>query len=435
MRERKFLDCFAEGKLRGEAKKPRNIKEMTALFFAVMGPGLITAFADNDAGGIATYITVGAKYGYAMLPVLLISTVFLLVAQEISARTGAVTGKGLFTLIKENYGGCCSIFLMIILLIANIGTTISEFSGIAVGFGIFGVSPWIAVPIAAISIWFLVVKASYNFVEKIFFILCMAFVAYIIAGFVADPPWQEVFQAVLVPQFSSDSAFLFMAMGIVGTTITPWGQFYVQASVVDKGIAKEHYGYVAADVLIGTFFTGVVAFFVIVTTAAVLYGTGYSPENLADAAAALAPLAGVYANWLFAFGLLGASLLAAVILPLSTAYAVCEALGYPHGISKKYAQAPEFFLIYTLLIVLGAGVVLIPQLSLYHMMIAAQILNGVLLPPVLIFMLLIANDEKIMGAYKNPRVYHVIAWIFTLLIILLTVLLLWVNFAGFILLK
>ena len=426
MKERKYLDCFSSCS-RGGEPMPHGFKKKAALFFTVMGPGMITAFADNDAGGIATYVTAGAHYGYAMLFTLLISTICLGVAQEISARTGLVTGKGLFVLIKEEYGKYCCIFLMVILLIANVGTTVSEFSGIAIASETFGIDVRFAVIAAAILIWFLVVHANYSAVEKIFFILCTTFFAYIITGFMANPVWGDVIKATFIPEVSTDSDFLLIAMGIVGTTITPWGQFYVQASVVDKGLCKEQYRYVAADVWIGTFFTGLVAFFVIVATAVTLYGTGYQAENLADAAQALAPLAGNYAKWLFGIGLLGASLLAAIILPLSTAYAVCEALGYPHGISKKYKEAKVFFLIYTGLIMVGAGIVLLPASLFYHLMIAAQILNGVLLPPVLIFMLLIAGNEKIMGKYKNPPVYQFITWIFTIFIILLTIMLFYTN--------
>lgn len=424
MKDRKFISSFSNRYLRCAEAQPKRFRDKISLFFLVMGPGLITAFADNDAGGIATYITAGAKYGYSLLFVLLISTLCLAVAQEISARTGVVTGRGLFDLIRGKYGKRCSMLVLVTLLIANIGTTASEFSGIAIGFEIFSLNKWFTVPTVAFLIWLLVVKANYNYVEKVFFILCTAFVSYIISGFLVDPPWREVITATFIPDFSGDSGFLLMAMGIVGTTITPWGQFYIQASVVDKGISAKEYRYVLMDVLIGTFFTGLVAAFVIIVTATTLHGTDYAVENVKEAAVSLVPLAGVYAKWLFGIGLLGASLLAAIILPLSTAYAVCEALGFEHGISKTYQEAQAFFNIYTLLIALGAGLVLLPNLSLYHLMLATQVINGILLPPILIFMLLIANDAELMGSYKNPRLYHGLAWIFTWMIIALTAMLL-----------
>lgn len=424
MKERKFIGGFSTAMLRSEKLHPKTMRGKIALFFAVMGPGIITAFADNDAGGIATYIIAGAKYGYSLLFVLLVSTICLAVAQEISARTGVVTGKGLFVLIRQRYGKPASLVIMLILLIANIGTTTSEFSGIAIGAEIFNVDRVVAVPLAALLIWLLVVKANYSYVEKVFFLLCATFIGYIVSGFMVNPAWDEVFRAAVTPTFRGDHEFLIMAMGIIGTTITPWGQFYIQASVVDKGITAKNYPYTVTDVMIGTFFTGLIAFFVIIATAAALYGTSYNPEDMKNAAIALVPLAGSYAKWLFAVGLIGASMLAAIILPLSTAYAACEAMGYAHGISKTYREAPVFFRIYTFLVFIGAGIVLLPNLSLYHLMLATQVLNGILLPPILIFMLLIANDAQIMGKYKNPGLYNVVAWIFTLLIILLTVLLL-----------
>lgn len=423
MREKKYIGGFSSIPYRNGKRANSGFKGRAALFFAVMGPGVITAFADNDAGGIATYIIAGAKYGYSLLFVLLVSTVCLAVAQEISARTGVVTGKGLFELIRERYGRRASIWIMLSLLIANFGTTVSEFSGIAVGFDIFEVDKFVAVPLAAFVVWFLVVKANYNYVEKVFFLLCATFIGYIISGIMVDPPWREVFCAAVTPSLSGDRGFLVMAMGIVGTTITPWGQFYIQASVVDKGLGAKDYAYTLVDVLVGTFFTGLVAFFVIIATAAAMYGAPYEPEHMKEAAAALVPLAGGYAKWLFAVGLIGASMLAAIILPLSTAYAICEALGCKNGISKTYKEAPVFFIIYTGLIFAGAAVVLAP-FSLYHLMLATQVLNGVLLPPILIFMLLIAGDEELMGKYKNPRFYHGVAWLFTAGIIVLTVVLL-----------
>ena len=394
------------------------------VFLAVMGPGIVTAFADNDAGGVATYAAAGAKYGYTLLFTMFVATVCLAIAQEISARTGAVTGKGLADLIREQFGVRWTLFAMVVLLIANIGTTASEFSGIATSFEIFGVSKYLSVPLTAGVVWWLVVKGSYDRIEKIFLALCVTFFSYVLSGILVNPPWQEVMVASVTPSFSRNAEFLFMAIGVIGTTITPWGQFYVQASIVDKGIMAKDYAYTRWDVFIGSFFTGFVAFFIVVATAATLYVNNISIETAKDAALALEPLAGKYASMLFAFGLFGASMLAAFILPLSTAYAICEAFGFEHGISKSYEEAPVFFGMYTALIVIGASLVLLPGLSLYHIMLTSQVVNGVLLPPILIFMVLIASDKNIMENYSNSRMYNVVSWIFTIVLIILTVLLL-----------
>ncbi|MGE4589178.1 MAG: Nramp family divalent metal transporter [Acidaminococcaceae bacterium] len=399
-------------------------RDRIVVFLSIMGPGIVTAFADNDAGGIATYAAAGAKYGLALLFTMLLSTVFLAIAQEMSARTGAVTGKGLSDLIRERYGVKWTLFAMSILIIANIGTTASEFSGIATSFEIFGVSRYISVPIIAFAVWILVLKGSYNKIEKIFLVLCLTFASYAISGIIVGPSWKEVLIASVKPNFIWDAEFLLMAIGVIGTTVTPWGQFYVQAAVVDKGINASDYQYTRWDVLVGVFFTWLVAFFIIVATNATLYTNGIDIETAGDAAIALEPVAGKYAGWLFAFGLLGASMLAAFILPLSTAYAVCEALGFEHAISDSYREAPVFFSLYTMLVVAGAGIVLLPGISLYKIMLTSQVINGVLLPPILIFMMLIANDRNLLGEYANSRLYNIVAWIFTMVLIALTVLLL-----------
>lgn len=402
----------------------KKIRTRLGLFLAVMGPGVVTAFADNDAGGIATYAAAGAKYGYGLLFTLLISTVCLAIAQEISARTGAVTGRGLSDLIRELFGVKWTFFAMVVLLIANIGTTASEFSGIATSFEIFGISKFIAVPIMAFLVWWSVLKGSYSRIEKAFFILCATFLSYIVSGVIINPPWEEVMLASVTPSFAWDADFLMIAIGIIGTTITPWGQFYIQAAVVDKGITAKDYRYTFWDVMLGAFFTWLIAFFVIVATAATLHVNHISIETVKDAAIALEPLAGKYASALFSFGLLGASMLAAFILPLSTAYAVCEAFGFESGVSKTSKEAPVFFAIYTVLIVLGAGIALWPGLSLYKVMLASQVVNGVLLPPILIFMVLIASNKSVMGKYANSAWYNVVSWAFTGVLVTLTILLL-----------
>lgn len=402
----------------------RVFRDKIIVFLSIMGPGIVTAFADNDAGGIATYAAAGAKYGLALLFTMLLSTVCLAIAQEMSARTGAVTGKGLSDLIRERYGVKWTLFAMSILIIANIGTTASEFSGIATSFEIFGVSRYISVPLVAFAVWILVLKGSYNKIEKIFLMLCLTFASYAISGIIVGPSWKEVLIASVKPTFIWDAEFLLMAIGVIGTTVTPWGQFYVQAAVVDKGINASDYQYTRWDVLVGSFFTWLVAFFIIVATNATLYTNGIGIETAGDAAIALEPVAGKYASLLFAFGLLGASMLAAFILPLSTAYAVCEALGFEHAVSDSYREAPVFFGLYTMLVVVGAGIVLLPGISLYRIMLTSQVINGVLLPPILIFMMLIANDINLMGEYANSKLYNIVAWIFTMVLIALTVLLL-----------
>lgn len=402
----------------------RVFRDKIIVFLSIMGPGIVTAFADNDAGGIATYAAAGAKYGLALLFTMLLSTVCLAIAQEMSARTGAVTGKGLSDLIRERYGVKWTLFAMSILIIANIGTTASEFSGIATSFEIFGVSRYISVPLVAFAVWILVLKGSYNKIEKIFLMLCLTFASYAISGIIVGPSWKEVLIASVKPTFIWDAEFLLMAIGVIGTTVTPWGQFYVQAAVVDKGINASDYQYTRWDVLVGAFFTWLVAFFIIVATNATLYTNGIGIETAGDAAIALEPVAGKYASLLFAFGLLGASMLAAFILPLSTAYAVCEAFGFEHAVSDSYREAPVFFGLYTMLVVVGAGIVLLPGISLYRIMLTSQVINGVLLPPILIFMMLIANDINLMGEYANSKLYNIVAWIFTMVLIALTVLLL-----------
>jgi len=399
-------------------------KGRLALFLAIMGPGIVTAFADNDAGGIATYAAAGAKYGYALIFTMLVSTVLLAIAQEISARTGAVTGRGLSDLIRENFGVKWTFFAMSVLLIANLGTTVSEFSGIAASLEIFGVSKYLSVPLIALVIWWLVIRTDYGKIEKILLLLCLTFFSYVISALIIHPPWPQVLSQAVTPTFTGSPDFLLMAVGVIGTTITPWGQFYVQASIVDKGITAKDYRYTRWDVLIGTFFTGFIAFFIIVATAATLYVNKIPIETVKDVALALKPLAGEYAGFLFGFGLLGASMLAAFVLPLSTAYAICEAFGFEHGISKPYKEAPVFFGLYTVLIFFGAAIVLWPGLSLYHVMLTTQVVNGVLLPPILIFMVLIASKRSIMGEFVNTRLFNFISWVFTFILILLTLLLL-----------
>lgn len=401
------------------------------MFLSIMGPGMVTAFADNDAGGVTTCASAGAQYGYALLFTMFASTLALAIAQEMSARTGAVTGKGLADLIREEFGVKWAFFAMLVLFVANLGTTVTEFSGIATSFEIFGVSKYLSVPVAAAFVWWLVLKTDYEKAEKIFLTLCLTFFSYMLSCLIINPPWKEILQAAVRPTLEPNSDFLLMAVGIIGTTITPWGQFYVQASVVDKGITARNYTYTRWDVLIGAFFTGLVSFFIIVATAATLFVNHVPMETAKDAALALAPLAGPYASLLFAFGLLGASVLAAFILPLSTSYALCEAFGFERGLNKTYKEAPAFFGLYTFIIAASAGLVLWPNLSLYRVILTTQVVNGVLLPPILIFMVLLASNKKLMGPYVNSRWYNALTWLFTVILIILTLLLLVANLPGF----
>lgn len=395
-----------------------------AIFLSIMGPGMVTAFADNDAGGVTTCATAGATYGYALLFTMFASTIALAIAQEISARTGVVTGKGLADLIREQFGVKWAFFAMAVLFIANVGTTVTEFSGIATSFEIFGVSKYFSVPIAALLVWWLVLKTDYRRAEKIFLLLCLTFFSYVLSCLIINPPWNDILRAAVKPTLLPNKDFLLMSVGIIGTTITPWGQFYVQASVVDKGLSARDYAYTRWDVFIGAFFTGLISFFIIVATAATLFVNHIPMETAKDAALALAPLAGPYAALLFAFGLLGASVLAAFILPLSTAYALCEAFGFERGLNKTYKEAPVFFGLYTLIIAISAALVLWPELSLYRVILTTQVINGILLPPVLIFMVLLASNKTIMGKYANSRWYNAVTWLFTAMLIALTALLL-----------
>lgn len=435
-------------------KSLRGLRGRLLLFLAIMGPGLVTAVADNDAGGIATYSSVGAAYGYEMLWMLFLITFSLGIIQEMCARMGAVTGKGLSDLIRENFGVRWTVIAMLVLLVANATTTIAEFAGIAAGMELLGVSRFISVPVAAFAVWFLVVKGSYRVAEKVFLFFAIFQLAYVAAGIITPgqdwglalssllsifaPIFQAVGwagQSVLPAQVSQplqsfpypvmrlESNFILLFIATIGTTIAPWMQFYIQSSVRDKGITAEEYRYERWDVLIGAFITDFVSFFIIITTAATLHRAGIAVDTAADAARALEPLAGIYSSQLFAVGLVGASMLAASILPLSTSYAVCEAMGWESGISKGWREAPAFFTLYTALIVVSAGIVLLPDLNLILIMLLSQDVNGILLPVILIFMLVLINKPRLMGKYVNGRVYNVLAWATTIAVILLTVLL------------
>ncbi len=390
------------------------------IYLSVMGPGLIAAMAGNDAGGITTYSAAGANYGFRMLWLLVLTTVSLIVFQVMCARMGAVTGKGLAALIREKFGLRPTFFAMMVLLVANIAVTASEFAGIAASMELFNLSKYVVVPLFAIMLWLLIAKASFKAAEKAFLVLCLIQLSYIISGILAKPDWLEVTKSMVTPSITWSSSFLMMAIAVVGTTITPWMQFFIQANVVDKNIRMDRYRYERVDVVSGVLVTNIVALFIIICTAATLFPIGQKVGTAKEAALALGPLAGNYATLLFGIGLFGASMLAANIVPLSTAYALCEAFGWESGIGKKFGEAPRFAAVYTLTLVIGALVVLVPKISLVSVMLLSQELNGILLPVILIYMLLIVNDHKIMGDRVNGPVFNVIAWATAIGVIFLT---------------
>ncbi|HYS79810.1 MAG TPA: Nramp family divalent metal transporter [Anaeromyxobacteraceae bacterium] len=403
------------------AAPPRRARWRSFLtFLAVFGPGLITASVDNDAGGITTYSVAGSNYGYTLLWTLLPITVALIVVQEMCARMGVVTGKGLSDLIRENFGVKVTFWTSIALIVANLGNVISEFAGVAASLQIFRIPIIVSVPITALAVWLLVLKGTYHGVEKFFLVASLFYIAYPVSLAFAHPPWGEVGRALVIPHFSSEAGYVGMLIGMVGTTIAPWMQFYLQSAVVEKGVKLEHYRYSRLDVIAGCIVTDLVAFAIVVACAATLFRAGVKVETAGQAAQALAPLAGKNASLLFAFGLFNASFFAAAILPLSTAYYVCEAFGWESGVDKKYGEARQFYWLYTSILAIGALVVLIPRLPLVRIMLVSQVVNGVLLPFVLIFMLLLINQEKLMGAYRNGRWANAIAWVTTVVMIALT---------------
>jgi NRAMP (natural resistance-associated macrophage protein)-like metal ion transporter len=403
----------------------RKFRIRLLIFLAVLGPGIITANVDNDSGGIYTYSLAGAKYGYSLLWTLIPITVALIVVQEMVARMGVVTGKGLADLIREEYGFRTTFILMMMLLAADLGNTIAEFAGLASGMSVFGVNRYVAVPLGAILVWALVVKGTYRIVEKVFLAACVFYVAYPVSCFLAHPKWSDAVISTLKPSFQFSGGYLYMLIGVVGTTIAPWMQFYLQAAVVEKGIKVKEYIYSRWDVIVGCIITDVVAFFIIVACAATIYVSGHRQINDAgDAAMALRPLAGHAASALFAFGLCNASLFSACILPLATAYYVCEGLGLESGINKRFHEAPTFYWLYTTLIVVGAlTVILLSESKQIPIILFSQVANGILLPFVLIFMLHLVNRDDLMGKYKNTRLFNNIAWVSCVVMIALTLLL------------
>jgi Mn2+/Fe2+ NRAMP family transporter len=409
----------------------KNLKTFWAkilIFLSVMGPGIITANVDNDAGGITTYSVAGAHFGYALMWSFIPIIIALVIIQEMCSRMAVVTGKGLADLIREEFGVRVTFYAMTILVFSNIFNTISEFAGIAASAELFGISKFLLVPACALFIWWLIVKGTYKSVEKVFLAACLFYVCYIVSGFLSKPDWGLIAKSTVHPVFQFDQAYIFMLIGVVGTTIAPWMQFYQQSSVVEKGIKLENYKYSRLDVIIGAFVVNIIAIFIIIVCANTLFVNGIRIETAKDAALALKPLAGQYCFYLFAFGLLNASIFSACILPLSTAYSVCEGMGWEIGVNRTFKQAPQFYSLYTAIIVIGAAVILIPGVKLVPIMLISQATNGILLPFVLIFMLLLINNKRLMGNYTNSRFYNFCAILIIAAMIVLSLFLFFMVF-------
>jgi Mn2+/Fe2+ NRAMP family transporter len=391
------------------------------MLLAVMGPGLIAAASDNDAGGITTWSVIGSRWGYSLLWLLVIITPILAVTQEMGARMGAVTGKGLAALIREKFSLKVTAFAMLALLVANFGTTVAEFSGIAAAFSLAHVPAWACVPPVAAGVWLLVTRASFRKVERVFLALTAVYAAYIVAGFLAKPDWGAALHGAVRPQATMSSVWLLTVVAAIGTTITPWGQFFIQAYIVDKRVSIRDYVYTRIEVVVGAIFTDAIDFFIVVACAATLYESGIVVETAQEAARALEPVAGRAAELLFGFGLLNVSILGAAILPLTTAYAICEAFGFESGLDKKFDEAPAFNGILTAFIVVPALVAIVPHLPLVKVMLLSQDVNGILLPIILFYVLRIINDPQVMGDHVNGKVYNTVAWGFSAVLVGLSV--------------
>ncbi len=398
----------------------KRFRYQIAIFLSVVGPGLITANVDNDSGGILTYSQAGSKYGYLPLWTLIPITLLLIVTQEMCSRMGAVTGKGLSDLIREEFGLRTTFFLMIALVLTNFTNVIAEFAGIASSLEVFNISRYITVPICAVAVWFLVVRGTYRSVEKVFLVACTLYVTYIFSAFLLKPDWREAAVYSVRPILMFDEGYITMLIAMVGTSIAPWMQFYLQSAIVEKGITAKEYVQSRIEVIVGCILTDVVAFFIIVSCAAAIWAHGPKDiEDAKDAALALKPF-GKYAYVLFSAGLFNASFFAACILPLSTVYTVCEGLGFESGVDKRFHEAPEFYWLFTLLVVLGAGVILWPNFPLVKMILGSQVLNGVLLPVILIYMVMLINKKSLMKEWTNSRAYNAVAWVSVVIMIGLT---------------
>ena len=404
-------------RIRGRA---RRFALTLPIMLAVLGPGIITGNVDNDAGGITTYSVIGARFGYSMLWMLLLITFTLAMIQEMSARMGVVTGKGLADLIRERFGIRLTMVVMVLLVFTNLANTMGEFAGVAGASSILGLNRFIVIPAVAFSVWLLVVKGSYRAVEKVLLVFCVLYLTYVISAFMAHPNWGVVAKSAVVPTFQMKPEFISLFIATIGTTIAPWMQFYQQSSVAEKAIDLKHYRYEVLDTYIGSFLTNFVSFFIVVACASTLFVAGVRVNTAAEAAGALAPLAGRYASILFAVGLINASIMAAGVLPLSTAYSVAEAFGWESGVGKSFREAPLFYGLYTALIVLGAGTIMfVPESKLIGIMLFSQAANGVLLPLILVLMLKLINDKSLMGEYVNSRGKNVAVWAQAIVMIIL----------------
>jgi Mn2+/Fe2+ NRAMP family transporter len=381
----------------------------TLIFLSIMGPGIITANVDNDAGGITTYSVAGAHFGYSLIWSFVPIIVALVIIQEMCSRMAVVTGKGLADLIREEFGVRVTFYAMMVLIFSNLFNTISEFAGIAASAELFGISKYLLVPLCALFVWWLIVKGTYKSVEKVFLLACVFYLSYVLSGFLSKPEWNEVLTSSVKPVLRFDKAYLFMLIGVIGTTIAPWMQFYQQSSVVEKKIKLKNYKYSRLDVIIGAFVVNIIAIFIVVVCANTLFKHGIRIETAKEAALALRPLAGQYCFYLFAFGLLNASVFSACILPLSTAYSVCEGMGWEVGVNRRFREAPQFYTLYTAIIIIGASIILLPNVKLIPIMLISQVSNGILLPFVLIFMLLLVNNKRLMGKYTNSKIYNILS--------------------------
>lgn len=400
------------------------------MFISIMGPGIITANVDNDAGGITTYSLAGSQFGYDLVWLFIPMIIALAVIQEMGVRMGVVSGKGLADLIRERVGVKVTFVMTIALLAANMGNILAEFSGISVSSGIFGVPKFVALPVAALVVWLLVVKGTYKSVEKVFLAASTIYLSYIVAGFLSQPDWSLAVHNIVFPQIVPSEAYITMVIGLVGTTIAPWMMFYLQSTVVEKGITLNNLKYSRIDAVLGAVLVNIVAFFILIACAATINANGIQVNNVADISKALVPLAGQYAGLLFAFGFLNASLFAASILPLSTAYYVCESLGFEAGVSKGFREAPVFHGLYLGLIILAVIIIMLPNVPLLSILYLSQVANGVLLPFLLILMLLIINDRRIMGEHVNSRIFNIISWITVISVMSLSIALVITNLMG-----
>jgi NRAMP (natural resistance-associated macrophage protein)-like metal ion transporter len=424
--ERTLADLKTRGKQFN--RRTRFMRNRIALLLAVIGPGLITSNVDNDAGGITVYTTAGAQFGYTLLWSLIPMTIALYVSEEMCARMGVVTGKGLSDLIREEFGFRSTFFVMAAALLVDLGNTVAEFAGVAASMQIFGISKYVAVPIAAIAVWLLVVRGTYSQVEKIFLVACAFYLSYVLSAVLAKPDWLLAAKETVAPTLHFNAEYLLMLTALIGTTIAPWQFFYLQAGFVEKKVGPRQYKHARLDVLVGSISCMAIVFFIIVCCAATLHANGLTNiTDAAQAAGALAPLAGKWASKLFAFGLLNASLFAASILPLSTAHVICEGLGFEAGLDRKLNEAPAFYTLYTGLIVVGAGIILIPKAPLLRILVLSQVANGVWLPVVLIFILLLINRRDLMGDHVNTVGFNIVAWTMSIVMIALTIVLVYAT--------